>query len=283
VAMRKRRCLFFSVVPLAAVCLPYYGAESGGQTIAFVRSPIIGPTSFIRGGSNDDSDNATPRTVNTTTKASPNVWSSHSLHRFNEDMLVASSTKVMEEDSPKAKKTTNKERRRIERIMDKDDSTLVREAPPVAIAVDESQSRSNRNRTGLFRWFGSPQNPSDKDVVKLNPLQDATTTNTSASDTLSEESNIGPDLATRLWWVNVWTQQLPDPPEDQLRQIDSANVENRTTETSITIPESIRKLPSVAELNLMMNTTDSTSDTVDEEEPPPSFVSTGAVSTAQAS
>jgi hypothetical protein len=283
--MRKRRCLFLSVVPLVATCLPYDGAEAGGQKIAFMRSSSR-PKSFVRGGSNDENDTDSPMNVTTTTKASPNIWSSNSLHRFNEETLMVSSTKIVEDESiQKAKKTPTRERRRTERMgsKDEDDNTQLAEAPHVAVANadEENQSRSNNNRTGLFRWFGSPPNAADQDSEKLDTpsVQEPIATNIANSDVSSEESIIGPNLVTRLWWVNVWTQQLPDIPEEQLRQINRKPLETGTLETRNAILESITKEPSAVEPNFIMNTTYQVSDTVAEEEPPLSFVSTGVVST----
>ncbi|CAB9499309.1 expressed unknown protein [Seminavis robusta] len=318
--MRRRRCRVRGSLKaiLLHLVLPLVATRGDPLLSSSRRIPCTSPSfhngakqschHFLvtRGGGDDNDNDETPKK-----KASANIWSANSLHRMHQDSLSfglddinipkATNTKQQVEKKKADNKRGNKKHQPQESRVKADPN------PKLDTQVDRQQP-GNNTRPGLFRWLGLAQQ-GDK---PSGDNENADTNNKTGrkQDTVPEEpanksSTTTPDLA-KLWWVNVWAQQLPertagatsdsvvlDPGEEaQGKLLKNRNKgteeESKKEDTKKSKPKRVKDKdqPTTtskkkAKNEPLMNTTSlgldatTTVTTVEEEAPPPSYVSTG--------
>lgn len=180
----------------------------------------------------------------------PRFWSSSSLHRLNEDIMAEAQSlegrsrhaPVQEEKNEKRKGRQNRQDQKQQKM---DRAQSGRGGALTAVKTPSSStSTSNSNpstRNGFFRWLApavsatvtalsndghrveTPTGDSDRlpdnDQGRRNKFKENSDTSTESNINDNSISSVSTrttsstqaDLA-QLWWVNVWTQQLPHRP-----------------------------------------------------------------------
>ena len=137
-----------------------------------------------------------------------------------------------QQDNPKHEKKKarqEKQKERIERAQNGRGGALTAVKTPPA-------KKATNPRPGFFGWLGpGPSEPETDDPADETQTKESTMDKTSKRSEDAERNNMnatstgGPDLA-KLWWVNVWTQQLPDRPENISTDKETSAIPNAETE-----------------------------------------------------
>ena len=143
-------------------------------------------------------------------------------------MAEAESFDKETEDAPqdqpmldKKKGRQEKQKQRIERAQNGRGGALT--------AVKTQPKKTANPRIGIFSWLGPNVQGDDKKAKQEDNVLQKSSSKKEETKTINNATTAtttgSPDLA-KLWWVNVWTQQLPDRP-------DFASKENTTCETRL--------------------------------------------------
>lgn len=160
---------------------------------------------------------------------------SQSLHQFNQDIMEGAQS-FESEDQPAQEKATaeNHHKKRDRQGKQKDKIERAQNGRGGALtAVKTPPKRPPASpRTGIFSWLG-PNNDSDNNRNEKQGQEEPSQQLDANANAVSTATTGSPDLA-KLWWVNVWTQQLPDRP-DYLTNNTSSETETSFAEAQNTV------------------------------------------------
>ena len=214
----------------------------------------------IRGGK-DDSKNVSEveegEEVEESKPTSPNLWSTSALYRLNEDAMADAQTRNQDDDegpvrvddgneeegNAKNKKKNEKQQPKQKHILEnqaqnrRGGALTATQTPDTTTPNPQQQQRGSGN---IFRWLAPPPAGAAEGVSSDNRRLDKNSDDQVAKAKNEEEepSNDDHDSSAKakaeadlaqLWWVNVWTQQLPDRRPQE--EVDEQNRLTTDTET----------------------------------------------------
>lgn len=191
------KAILLLLAPLAASLVRAASSKSSSCSSLAHRSCV--PS--LRGGEDSSKEQTSQR-----------FRSSQSLHRFNQDIMAATQSFDESETVVQEKSRSEKKKKRGRHVKQKEKIDRAQNGRGGALTAVKKTPPNRDSKKGIFSWLAPPTTSAEgkeqtkqKDLNKFSKQDE----NLERNDANTTATTGGPDLA-KLWFVNVWAQQLPD-------------------------------------------------------------------------